>query len=304
MPISETDKQILLGLIWALKPSDLSVLQACLQNPPGSQITTIKKSGNERFLSWLEQKGLARKIEQGLEIDEHAPTAISFILTEEGFGLLPAGIRLALNTGYPPKDSLITAECLDILHHYAEQGNGAAQNKLGALYNDGKGVTKSYEEALKWYSKAADNGDLKACNNIGVMHFAGTGVPKDINKALSWFSKAASLGSTGAMDNIGEIHGQGIGVPKNLNEAFKWFLKAAELGHSVAKCKVGDFYKGGLGVQQDFLQAYIWYSLGIASGVDVRERRDALTPQLTEEQISNANMLVSQWQPKTFQALG
>ena len=40
----------------------------------------------------------------------------------------------------------------------AEQGLAEAQNKLGALYGDGKGVPQDYTEAAKWYRLAAEQG--------------------------------------------------------------------------------------------------------------------------------------------------
>ena len=38
----------------------------------------------------------------------------------------------------------------------AEQGNADGQFNLGACYRDGTGVGKDEAEAVKWYSKAAD----------------------------------------------------------------------------------------------------------------------------------------------------
>lgn len=37
----------------------------------------------------------------------------------------------------------------------AKQGYDVAQERLGSLYYDGKGVAKSYKEAAKWFRKSA-----------------------------------------------------------------------------------------------------------------------------------------------------
>jgi hypothetical protein len=36
------------------------------------------------------------------------------------------------------------------------------------MYDSGKGVPKDYEEAVKWFRRAAEQGHSKAQNNIGV----------------------------------------------------------------------------------------------------------------------------------------
>ena len=36
----------------------------------------------------------------------------------------------------------------------AEQGDAKAQYNLGVMYDNGKGVTQDYKEAVKWYRKS------------------------------------------------------------------------------------------------------------------------------------------------------
>ena len=44
----------------------------------------------------------------------------------------------------------------------AEQGDAAAQNGLGYMYNFGRGITQDFKEALKWYRLAAEQGYTQA----------------------------------------------------------------------------------------------------------------------------------------------
>jgi len=44
----------------------------------------------------------------------------------------------------------------------AEQGLAQAQFNLGVRYDNGQGVPQDYKEAVKWYRKAAEQGDAKA----------------------------------------------------------------------------------------------------------------------------------------------
>ena len=69
MPLSENDKRILIALIWSLKPSDLSVLQAILDGRTRSRIATTKFGANDMFYSNLERLGLA----EGKEKDPSIP---------------------------------------------------------------------------------------------------------------------------------------------------------------------------------------------------------------------------------------
>mgnify|MGYP002513837591 CR=1 FL=1 len=47
---------------------------------------------------------------------------------------------------------------LEIFMYLAEQGNTIAQFYVAKCYNDGYGVAESDSEAVKWYTKAAENG--------------------------------------------------------------------------------------------------------------------------------------------------
>jgi TonB family protein len=74
----------------------------------------------------------------------------------------------------------------------AEQGIARAQNNLGVLYENGKGVPKDINEALKWYRLAAEQGYAGAQNNLGLIYALGLVVPRDPVHAYMWFSLAAA----------------------------------------------------------------------------------------------------------------
>lgn len=46
------------------------------------------------------------------------------------------------------------------------QGNATAQYNLGYCYYEGHGVEQSYDEAVKWYRKAAEQGNATAQHNL------------------------------------------------------------------------------------------------------------------------------------------
>ena len=76
----------------------------------------------------------------------------------------------------------------------AEEGNAESQNRLGYLYEHGKGVKRDYKKAVKWYLKAAEKNEPAAQFNLGVMYRKGHGVKKDDKLARTWYEKAAKQG--------------------------------------------------------------------------------------------------------------
>jgi TPR repeat protein len=50
-------------------------------------------------------------------------------------------------------------------------------------------------------------------------------------EAVKWYSKAAEQGHSEAQVNLSSCYEYGVGVEKNGAEAVKWYRKAAELGH-------------------------------------------------------------------------
>jgi TPR repeat protein len=77
------------------------------------------------------------------------------------------------------------------LQAQAAEGNAEAQNNLGALYAEGKGVAKDYVQARQWYEKAAAQGHALAQNNLAELYFAGLGVQQDYVRAYMWVNIAA-----------------------------------------------------------------------------------------------------------------
>jgi len=61
----------------------------------------------------------------------------------------------------------------------AAQGDAKAQNSLGAMYYNGRGVTQDNGEAAKWYRKAADQGNADARKELGINYSAGTAPDAD-----------------------------------------------------------------------------------------------------------------------------
>ena len=59
---------------------------------------------------------------------------------------------------------------------------------------------KDKAEAVKWYSKAADQGHLDSQTELGGCCYFGIGVGEDESEAVKWYRKAAEQGHSAAWE--------------------------------------------------------------------------------------------------------
>jgi TPR repeat protein len=110
----------------------------------------------------------------------------------------------------------------------AQSGDRSSQMWLGAAYEQGWFGKASFQEALKWFRKAAAQGDPDAQNSLGQMYQDGEGVKQDYAEAAKWFRLAAEhvpdFGGAGqGRNNLGLLYLRGDGVPKDYVQAYIWF---------------------------------------------------------------------------------
>jgi uncharacterized protein len=110
----------------------------------------------------------------------------------------------------------------------AKSGDRSSQMWLGAAYEQGWFGKANFQEALKWFRKAAAQGDPDAQNALGQMYQDGAGVKQDYAEAAKWFRLAAEhtpdFGGAGqGRNNLGLLYLDGDGVPKDLVQAYMWF---------------------------------------------------------------------------------
>jgi uncharacterized protein len=121
------------------------------------------------------------------------------------FGLLcgPALADLASCRAAFDKETLDIArkECSAV----AEQGNDAAQNILGVMYVNGKGVPQDYTEAARWFHLSADQGNAFAQFNLGDIYALGRGVAQDYVQAHMWYNLAGAAGLPEAAKNRDDV---------------------------------------------------------------------------------------------------
>lgn len=301
LDLRDDPKRVVRGLMWALKPSDYSIIDAILQQEQGNDafVMTTKGSGNDIFWSKLETMGLAKSHVETRpippEVQEILKNSRQIGPTAAGREVLREQFKLDPRTGYFPADAQMTQEVVRILKIQAEEGNTMAQHKLGSLYSRGQGVPHDPQEAVRWFGLSAAAGDPIGQNNLGHAYFSGEGVQKDMGEAYHLFSLAAEKGSVGAINNLGMMYSKGLHVARNVLQAIHYYKKAARLGHAEATLNLGALYFQGAGVERDLTRAFLWVSLSLERGVDAHRELRLVTDQMTQDQIRTAAAMYASW---------
>jgi len=201
---------------------------------------------------------------------------------------------VSMRWGLPMK-RLFLAACVGLLLAAAQSFAGPYEDGLAA------GQRGDYATALRLLKPLAEQGDARAQNLLGFMYADGKGVPQDDAEAMKWYRKAAEQGHTIAQLNLGIMYDAGLGVTQDNAEAMKWIRKAAEQGFAAAQVYLGQLYaKGRRGVPQDLVQAHLWYNLAaaITGNKDAVEYRDSLARRMTPAEIAEAQRLAQEWKPR------
>jgi len=112
-----------------------------------------------------------------------------------------------------------------------------SQLTLGNLYYKGAPeITKDFQEAEKWYLKAANKNDERAMHNLGMLYHE----QQKYEESLEWWKKSAELDCPEALCQLGLLHLHGHptnSLPIDPRIAQKYFKKAVQL-NPVLKSKV------------------------------------------------------------------
>ena len=158
---------------------------------------------------------------------------------------------------------------------------------------------QDYQEAVKWYRKAAEADNTDAQYYLGECYYTGKGIPQSYAEAIKWYRKSAEQGNLDAQMRLTGMYSTGIGVPQDFAEAAKWCRMAADQGHTFAEGLLGAMYESGEGVPQDYVEAYKWDSLAAAKGLKMAAtNRDDVASWMTPDQIAEAQQLSRKFVPR------
>lgn len=160
------------------------------------------------------------------------------------------------------------------LRKAAEFGHADAQYYMGFSSEHGwLGVKIDYNDAFKWYTRAATQNHSNAQWQLGLMYQNGNGVTKNIHQAMRLYQASALQENATGQYYLGMCYYKGNGTVQDYKKAVFWLEKASENGDDDAKCLLGYCYENGLGVEKNIEKALSWYQDAIECGIEEAEER-------------------------------
>lgn len=178
----------------------------------------------------------------------------------------------------------------------ADQGNTDAYILIGQIaLKNGAGL--SPQDALPWFSKAAQLRRGEAMRAIGEMYVKGLGIAQDVEKgrnwlqdsyraddflaarsladsyfdidpqqALNWYEKAASHGDDDSAYIAAIMLAENINVKPNSHRQLALLQQAAEAGHPAGMADYGLLVFQGAGTTQSDTEAATWFRKSAEAG--------------------------------------
>jgi localization factor PodJL len=175
----------------------------------------------------------------------------------------------------------------------ALKGDPTAAYEVGVRFAEGKGIQPNFEEAAKWYDRAASAGIIPAVFRLGTLYEKGMGVKKDIDTARRYYIQAAERGNAKAMHNLAVLDADGGGKGPDYKSAAQWFRKAADRGIADSEFNLGILYARGIGVEQNLAESFKWFSLAAAQGdADAGHKRDDIGKRLDAQSLAAAKLAI------------
>jgi localization factor PodJL len=210
----------------------------------------------------------------------------------------PANRKLAM-VQVPPTERLPDAIGGPVLRAAALRGDPTAAYEIGVRFAEGKGVTANYDEAAKWYDRAAQAGVIPAVFRLGTLYEKGLSVNRDLDIARRYYMQAAERGNAKAMHNLAVLDADGGGKGANYKSAAQWFRKAADRGVADSQFNLGILYARGIGVEQNLAESFKWFSLAAAQGdADSGRKRDDIAKRLDAQSLAAAKLAIQTFTPE------
>lgn len=223
-----------------------------------------------------------------------APAAAPPPPSSDVTGALSGTSRARLGTiQVPPSEKLPDGIAGPALRTAVMKGDATAAYEIGVRFAEGKGVAANYDEAAKWYDRAAQAGVVPATFRLGTLYEKGLGVKKDADIARRYYTQAAERGNAKAMHNLAVLDADGGGRGANYKSAAQWFRKAADRGVADSQFNLGILYARGIGVEQNLAESYKWFTLAAGQGdADAATKRDDVAKRLDPQSLAAAKLAI------------
>jgi localization factor PodJL len=205
----------------------------------------------------------------------------------------PARERTLSSMQVPPGENLPAGIGGPMLRAAALKGDPTAAYEVAMRFAEGRGASANFEEAARWYERAAQAGLIPATFRLGTLYEKGLGVKKDVDIARRYYVQAAERGNAKAMHNLAVLDADGGGKGPDYGSAAQWFRKAAEHGVADSQFNLGILYARGIGVEQNLAESFKWFSLAAAQGdADAARKRDDVVKRMDAKSLAAAKLAI------------
>src|ERR1700733_1635860 len=166
-------------------------------------------------------------------------------------------------------------KALNALQYAADQGQPAAQWKLGRMYADGDGVPQDQVRAFNYFSEIANTHPDESPGTaqarfvanafVSLGHYYLSGIPNskikpNAARARELYMYAATyFGDADAQYELGRLYLDS--TPNDPHEAARWFQLAANKGQCRAEAALGDILFQGQYVPRQAARGLMWLTL-------------------------------------------
>ncbi len=251
--------------------------------------------------TWYKQAADIGATQTQFDGTELGPQAQDLIFAAQLYAQYSLGRLYEAGRGVPQDSN----EAVRWYRRAADQELDLAQLQLVRIYRQGSGaVAPNLPESTKWLERVAQGGNVGAMTDLGTAYLQGIGVEKNAKTAHDWYERAAAYGNAEALYNLGLLYQSGFSGTPDPVRAADYYNKAANRKSGRAMLALGDLYFAGRGVPRNPVQALVWYELAADNGVaEAVAKRDALSRDLPEAQVDQANTMAASWQPQPDQLI-
>lgn len=158
------------------------------------------------------------------------------------FASLPLLLALTAQAEVAPGCAVdIEDDAQSIIQHQtkADEGDACAQFNIGYLHY----TNQQYENAERWYAKAAEQGISRAAFEIAMLYRDDL-LPGGEEPLMHWLQQAAEQGLDIAQVELGSEYLEDRQTAEELFSAMQWLEKAAEQGNAQGQYLLGEQYRG------------------------------------------------------------
>lgn len=211
---------------------------------------------------------LAKCYHDGVGVERDEEKALEYFIEHANKGNAEAAYKVYYLYRFIRKDGDKAKEWAKKAH---ELGHVEGTYWYASLITDEDPTT-----AFKLYYEAAERGLTLAQRTIAEIYSGDTRsfpVSKDYQKAFEWYSKAASLDDPNACERLGYYYSAGKGVRESTIHSNIWYKKSFDIymkkyldGETIYAYDIAMFYRGGRGMPKDIEKAKQWEDLAFSSG--------------------------------------